>query len=381
VRNEGEKNNMHNLKTDSCIVIIVIIIVLVVSLNHVPSVAEEKKLQAIESVLPPSNFRISNLYQDVTKRNSLPEGLSGIAAKYPGDKNIETDPDVIFVEKFNEGIHLNYLEPLALSKIFKRWDSVKSKEIMSLSSDVPKNSADKFSLLMTHVGGKSSGGHLYRQLLPGFEYIFSRFYVKFDFDCAPIGHFGTCLGGYNPPTTWPQGGAGARPDGSKRFTTQVDTYGKNWQWDFYTYWQGMHAHGDGKYWGTTFLVGGSKPPVERGKWICVELMVKMNNPVDASNGEQAFWIDGRLWRRGEQVVSHFGPDFPKGQWTGGWWRPDENSNQSFEGFKWRSIEDLAVNFIWLELYMPNVSSGHVSKVWFDNIVVAKEYIGPIEPIE
>ena len=25
------------------------------------------------------------------------------------------------------------------------------------------------------------------------------------------------------------------------------------------------------------------------------------------------------------------------------------------------------------------AEGHVSKVWFDNIVIAKEYIGPIQP--
>ena len=33
---------------------------------------------------------------------SLPEGGKGIAAAYPGDKGIEKDTDVIFVEKFDE---------------------------------------------------------------------------------------------------------------------------------------------------------------------------------------------------------------------------------------------------------------------------------------
>jgi len=301
---------------------------------------------------------------------SLPEGDNGIAAKYPADKGIEEDPGVIFVEKFDEG---------SLEEIFERWDSCNGKNIMSLSSDTPNTSSDDVSLLMTHVGGEGEGGHLYRRLLPGYKQIFARFYVKFDPDCAPIHHFGTHLGGYNPPTPWPQGGAGIRPEGDKRFTTGVEPYGKNWNWDFYTYWQGMHVHGDGGYWGTPFLTGGSKPEVEHGRWICVEMMMKMNDPVDESNGEQAFWIDGKLWRRDGQIVSHAGKGFPKGRWTGGWWRPDIESEGAFEGFQWRTSEELAVNYVWTYLYITRASAGHVSKVWFDNIVIATDYIGPIQP--
>jgi len=31
------------------------------------------------------------------------------------------------------------------------------------------------------------------------------------------------------------------------------------------------------------------------------------------------------------------------------------------------------------LYITDAPKGHVSKVWFDNIVVADRYIGPIQP--
>ncbi len=371
---------IHNLRSVWCFSVkVVFLTCMVINLGYANVANGESKRKTIQPVRPPMNLRISISTQNLTRQSSLPEGLSGIAAKYPGDKNIENDPDVIFVEKFIKGMQSNALKPITLSKIFKSWDDVSGKDIMHLSPDVPKNSADESSLLMTHIGGKGSGGGLYRRLLPGFECLFARFYIKIDSDCAPISHL-FALGGYNPPTPWLQGGSGTRPDGSDRFSAGVETSGNKWRWDFYTYWQDMHVHGDGKYWGTSFLPGGRGPSVERGKWICIELMVKMNNPLDASNGEQAFWIDGRLWRRGNQVVSHFGPGFPKGQWGGGWWSPDENSNESFEGFRWRNIENLAINYIWAALYMPNVPSGHVSKVWFDNIVVAKKYIGPIQPI-
>lgn len=306
----------------------------------------------------------------------LPEGRQGIAAGYPGDQGIEKDPDVIFVEKFDEGPGYKILSPIAFRLIFSRWDAVKEKEIMSLSKDVPEGSADDRSLLISHKHGQD-GCYLYRRVLPGYDRIFVRYYVKFDPECAPIGHFGAWIGGYNPPTAWPQGGAGARPSGLDRFTTGVEPYGNDWAWDFYTYWQGMHAHGDGKYWGTPFLVYGPKPPVEKGKWICVETMVRMNEPVSSSNGSQAFWIDGKLFRRDGQVVSYFGPGFPKGVWTGGWWKPDADSGSAFDGFQWRSVKALAINFLWLQIYRPKTPQGAVSRIWFDNIVVAKEYIGPI----
>jgi hypothetical protein len=250
---------------------------------------------------------------------------------------------------------------------------------MSLVSDVPPGSADTQSLRITHVGGEDTGGQLYRRLLPGYDRLYARFYVKFSEDCARIHHFGTHLGGFNPPTRWAQGGAGERPHGDKRFTSGVEPYDTDWRWDFYTYWQGMHVHGDGNYWGTPFLAGGDRPRVTRDRWICVEMMLQMNNPVDAHNGEQAFWIDGKLFRRDGQVVSHAGPGFPKGQWTGGWWNPDAKNDTAFEGFQWRSDPALSINYLWAYLYITKAPKGHVSHVWFDNIVVAREYIGPMTP--
>ena len=302
---------------------------------------------------------------------TLPEGNRGIAAAYPGDRGIEHDAETIFVERFAGP---------SLEAIYKRWESVKRAEGMSLSSDVPPGAGDRQSLLITHRGGEGTGSHLYRRLPPGHSRVFTRCYVKFAPDCAPIHHFGTHLGGFNPLTAWPQGGAGTRPDGARRFTTGVDPYGASWKWDFYTYWQGMHVHGDGRYWGTPFLAGVQRPAVARGKWICVEMMVQLNDPPSAANGEQAFWIDGRLWRVDGQVASHVGRGFPRGRWTGGWWQPDADSRTSFEGFRWRSVEQLAVNYLWTYVYITKAPPGHVSRVWFDNVVVARQYVGPMTPI-
>ncbi len=299
----------------------------------------------------------------------LPEGTRGIAARYVGDAGIEADANVLFVEKFDAS---------SVEDVARRWDTATETASMSLSMDKAPGTADATSLLISHVGGEGTGGQLYRQLPPGHDQVFARFYVKFAADCEPIHHFGTHLGGFNPPTAWPQGGAGTRPDGTKRFTTGVEPNGEQWTWDFYTYWQAMHRHGDGNYWGTPFLTGADKTPVDKDRWICVEMMLKMNSlENDLSDGEQAFWIDGRLCRAADQIVSYVGPGFPRGRWTGGWWQPDPDSPTAFEGFRWRSTHELAVNYIWAYLYITQARPGHLSQVWFDNIVVARQYIGPV----
>ncbi|MHC4438702.1 MAG: hypothetical protein ACYS3S_15170 [Planctomycetota bacterium] len=296
---------------------------------------------------------------------SQSEVRHGLASQYKGDKGIEKDPDVIFVENFEAG---------SLDDVKARWESVKSLEMMSLSADVFAASAGKQSLLMTHIGGKGTGAHLYRRLLPGYEQLYVRFYVKFAEDCYPIHHF-VHVGGYNPPTPWPQGGAGIRPTGDARFTTGIEPFGRKWKWDFYSYWMGMRSSPDKKSWGHDFI-NDDNLKAEREKWICVELMMKMNDPVTESNGEQAIWIDGKSWKSGGQVVSHLGRGFPKGKWVWDSFMPDLQG-EPFEGFQWRSDKDLNVNFLWILLYITKAPAGHISKVWFDDIVVAKKYIGPV----
>jgi hypothetical protein len=108
----------------------------------------------------------------------------GLATKYAGDNGIEKDPRVLFVEQFEEPTR---------DALKQRWEAVRHPEIMSFATDVPAGSGGGHSLLMTHVGSKGDGGHLYRRLSKGHEQVFARFYVKFDPDCAPVHHFGTYL--------------------------------------------------------------------------------------------------------------------------------------------------------------------------------------------
>jgi len=307
----------------------------------------------------------------------------GLAAKYPGDTGIEHDPHIVFVENFDEG---------SLEELWKRWDDAGWRDEMSFAQDVPAGSASKHSLIMDRTKGE--GGRLYRRLANanggfGYDQIYARYYVKFDPESGELHHFGTCLGGNNPPTRWPVVNAGFPTDGAKSFWSGIEPFGTSWTWDYYTYWCDMRGSPpNGKTWGNSFIHN-DQLKVEKGKWICIEQMIKMNDVGD-TNGEQALWVDGK-------EVSHLGKGFPKGLWKFDRFFPGQEgegirwNNQKgdrehfnsapggdpFEGFRWRTVPELNVNFVWLYIYTEKPEGFHI-KAQFSNVVVATSYIGPIQ---
>lgn len=320
---------------------------------------------------------------------AIPEGRTGLAAKYPGDVGIEKDPDVVFVESFDG----------SLDEIAGRWETVAGRPIMAASDDVPPGSGGRRSLQLTRVaggtGGYEDGGSFYRRLAGGHDRLFVRVYMKFNKGHASVHHYGPALIGYNPPTAWPQGGAGTRPKGDKTFITQVEP-GDFKTWTFYTYWQDMGGSPPrGQTWGNSFEHDVPARVVETEKWICLELMVKMNDVGD-SNGEQAYWLDGALSRKGDLITSYLGKGFPQsGTWVYDKFFPGVSKEgaffdyakgrgapnaggKPFPGFAWRSTPQLNINALWLYRYMSRPETG-TSRVWWDHLVVATSYIGPITP--
>lgn len=108
---------------------------------------------------------------------AIPEGNTGLAARYPGDVGIEKDPDVVFVESF-EG---------SVDEICSHWEAAVGKPIMSKANEVPPGSGGKQSLLLTRVAsgtqGYMDGGNFYRRLKNengafGYEQLFFRFYMS-----------------------------------------------------------------------------------------------------------------------------------------------------------------------------------------------------------
>lgn len=259
-------------------------------------------------------------------------------------------------------------EAASVQEMISKWDEAKSSANMSFSSDVPEGSSGSQSLMMTYIPGQNTGGHLYKMFPEGFDSLYARFYVKFEANHSKVHHF-VHMGGYNPPSAWPQGGAGVKPAGNERFTTGIEPIGNRWSWDFYTYWMHMRGYADPNYfWGNIFHPD-PPAPINRGEWICIELMMKINDPVDSYNGEQAFWVNG-------EKMHHLGEGFPNGYWVWDKFYPHTDS-LAFEGFQWRNDENLKLNFFWLLYYMTDGIVGQTDQVFFDDIVISTEYIGPL----
>lgn len=329
----------------------------------------------LKNLLPVSiilSFCITCSGEDISE---LPSGF-GLSSKYPGDKDIKSAPSVLLYEDF-ENCNINGLK--------KHWEDVSNKDgnVLFLVDDSPLGSGGKQALKMTATLGENTGGHLYKRLPREVDSVFARFYVKFT-DPAYIHHFVT-IGGYRPSTSYPQGGAGERPQGDERITVGIEPYGSYGKypppgiWNFYCYWHEMKGSADGRFWGNSLKP--EKPlQIVPNQWQCVEVMLKLNSEPTTPDGELALWIDGK-----PELYIKKGVSITK--WTGMGFTVVNKNGEPFEGFKWRKNSDLKINFFWLLHYVTenayrqnNVSNPpQKNSVLFDNIVVATEYIGPIKP--
>jgi hypothetical protein len=330
-------------------------------------------------------FRILNLSLILTTVMAVDQPATSISTLHPGDRDISKHPAVLFAEDF---------EAPTLTEISKHWTEVKNpaEEVFALTNDVPIGSLGRQSLRMTATRGRNDGGHLWKLFDRGVDTMHARFYVKFAKDHPYVHHF-VKIGAWRDSPRWPQGEAGKLHDGARSFQTGIEPgsgfgqYDPPGAWNFYTYWQGMRSWQGPN--GTSFYGNGfapSKPAqIPRNLWQCVEFMVKANSTPTASDGEQAFWIDGVL-------IGRWAMGTPNGTWKRD--RFIAGAGDPFPGFQWRSDVKVQMNVFWLLYYMEQVFSGQeqyinrtgaqmnndVAQVWFDHVVVATQYIGPLVPI-
>jgi len=300
-----------------------------------------------------------------------------LADSYPNDIGIENDANVLYVEKFNNG----------MTNILSRYDDKLNPEGMSIDEvDVPTGSKESYSLKMTSIsGGVNNGGHLFKKFSPGFNNtIYVRYYVKYPTSSnGYFHHESVWFGGHNPSTSYTFPRAGTCGLGDSRLIISYEPVWKNSQtpegMDTYLYWGGMRSFNEGEncYGNTTINEGRAgynspaseeAPVVTFDEWMCIEIMIKLNDPVTAHNGELKVWQDG-------VPVGHWGPGFPNGYWLRDKWY-NNPAGTPFEGFQWRTDVDLNINWLWFEFFHddPNAPSSYIK---FANLVVAKEYIGPI----
>lgn len=279
-------------------------------------------------------------FPNVAATSTLPHG-DGFAAKFKADAGVASQANVIFADNFEDG------------ELGARWDE-KNGGKGTARSFAPAGIATGGQRCMkveARLGENQGGG-----LTKWFEApasVFVRFYVRFDPACDYVHHFVTLRAnkGLRGGERWSGfGGAGLKPAGDERFSTALEPWG-NWgklpppgHWNFYSYWHEMRASPDARFWGNQFIPEG-QDAIAKDRWICAEFMLKHNTP-GRPDGEQAFWIDGRLL---------------------GHWR----------GINWRRTEGLKANALTLESYVTDRwTKNPVNTVYFDNLIIAREYIGP-----
>ncbi|MDH7569400.1 MAG: hypothetical protein QHJ73_07430 [Armatimonadota bacterium] len=289
----------------------------------------------------------------------LPEGY-GLAARYPGDAGIAEDPAVLFADGFEE-VEGIVLEAGSGKQKGNRWDL--SWGVPCITREAEHVHSGRQALQLTHAWPRSQGAE--KRLFPGVDTLFVRYYMKYAKEYPGCHHTGMAVLGSAPGINLGSS-TGVRPDGRNHFTALLDTIpprpGTGEKPPGYLNIYCYHMD-QGRKWGDLFFPNGAVQPaeneglfgeefvprpllvVERGQWVCYELMVQANTP-GKRDGRIAFWVDGRL-----------AGDFPN--------------------LRLRSVETLKANHIVIVSYSSSTRP-HTTH-WYDDVVAATTYIGPRVP--
>jgi|SRR5438477_3799301 len=283
----------------------------------------------------------------------------GIAAKYVRDSGIGTDPAVVFSENFESPL-------TTFSALFTGGGL--SGIATSIDHATASGGVQSVRLIPNSVNGT-----LYRQLPTNYDTLYMRYYVKYLGNVSH--HAGAYMGGYSPPSSFPQGDAGlkgVRPNGDKLFISAFEQQGQqgtgqpNTHLSTYNNWVDMQgAAFSGLYFGRDMLVT-ENVPLNFGNWQCVEMRVKMNTTVAGHDGELQLWINGTS-------IQNFVPGSPVGAYdsAGNW---VSGAGSGFPGLQWRDVLTYGINWIKLQNYSD---VGTLFDVLFDDLVVATSRIGCI----
>lgn len=288
----------------------------------------------------------------------LPQGTTGIASRYPGDQGIAKDSAVIFADDFesyadaaglsvnwNDGVYHDVRIATGAGKVFAGKQAVEFY--------LPRQSAEWSNTVARDLS-----------ISREFEVLFLRYYTKFDqlFDVSGSCHNGGGMSAHyyiNGQAT-----PGIPANGYNKFLAEFESWRgtvadtspgllnvylyhpeQRSQW-------GDHFFPNGEVMPNTSLPGNfggefvSRPNLRcnLGKWYCCELMVKANT-VGSRDGRIACWLDGVLIA-------------------------------DFTNLRLRDVDSLKINRFNLSLHAGSNTTRETWK-WYDNVVAANSYIGPM----
>lgn len=291
---------------------------------------------------------------------TLPEGDAGIAAKYPGDAGIQRDPAVVF--------HDGFEQDAAPADLHKKWSVVAHEQNMRIAEEPANVHHGKRAVEFANpVQRDGLSVELRRQLKHEQNVLFLRFYAKFE---KGYDHPGGSShnGGVIAAHYYPGGRAtpGIPADGTNKFLVGFETERGDspspGRLNIYVY----HPQQGGRFGDHIYPTGEvvpsvirtpAPPPISFGphfvprpnfipeldRWYCYEFMVQANTP-GQRDGRVALWVDGKLIA-----------DFPN--------------------FRFRDVASLKIDTFGIGLFLrPNPRE---NKKWFDDVVAATSYIGPI----
>ncbi|HEX7901951.1 MAG TPA: hypothetical protein VF950_29600 [Planctomycetota bacterium] len=303
-------------------------------------------------------FLLAGLFPQEGTRSALPplpEGHAGIAGKYPGDAGIERDPDVVFFEDF-EAPALRFDNNWGGINLNPAPENVHGgKRALDVSLPYPRPNKET---------GKGVAFHLKE----GLDTLHLRYYAKYGKN-TELYHGATHNGGGIGATApgVPEAEPGVPADGRRKYGILLDTYRSpddpkmvspgplavyvyhpeqrhRWGEHFYPTGQQAPYGANPNYFGPRFVKRPDITPA-LNRWICYELMVQANTP-GQRDGRIAFWIDGRL-----------AADFPN--------------------LRLRDVATLKSNQFSLGLYTMNDAIKGPCEMWYDDVVAATSYVGPV----
>ena len=293
----------------------------------------------------------------------------GLAAKYPGDAGIAKDPNVIFADDF-ESWRQDGAQPAPGPLRVRKGKTGYARSVAGKVSlgDSPAPGRRVLEVACWPVGKGSSGAgasiklgnynHAGERLGNGYDELYVRYYLKLDDDYQSVRNHGGNLGGRDVTrrgSAW-VGMAGIRDVSSRGyFYSGLQPYGKlggrDIEMGFYSY----HLDKRGP-WGENYPVQ-RRIPIKVGRWHCVERHMKLNSvdrtKADTANadGVEELWVDGRLSIRKQ-------------------------------GVRFRRVPELRITYFSLETYYHGLPARYTRdrpiKVYFDHLVIAKEYVGPLK---